>query len=235
MITKSEVIKTQEVVIKMVFLYQRKGKFSQNSANWQQKTRVFATILKIHPYKRKIVFEKLNHVCFVTWAVTNNPKIQVWGKSLACTNMEQVNFCCSLLVICAENQNYVTGNWGISKNLEKSKKKNKNCHSELFKNQRCFRGNQRCSEIFRKWTALKQTWKYSESELISAEWLWDVNPGCNETFWISVNTLPEHAFMWTLIYHLGWKCGFLGESGIKRHQGYVSTGSGVSLEPEIPV
>ena len=62
--------------------------------------------------------------------------------------------------------------------------------------QRCSRGNQRwnsavsapnlssenlrfqrCLEIFRWWTALKETWKCSESELISAECLWHVNPG----------------------------------------------------------
>ena len=49
--------------------------------------------------------------------------------------------------------------------------------SENFRFQRCSELNQRCSEIFRQWTALKQTWKYCESELISAECLWDVNPG----------------------------------------------------------
>ena len=49
--------------------------------------------------------------------------------------------------------------------------------SENFCFQRCTELNQRCSEIFSYWTALKQTWKYSESELISAECLWDVNPG----------------------------------------------------------
>ena len=79
-------------------------------------------------------------------------------------------------------------------------------YSKISAVQRCFKGNQRCSalnqrcfrenqrwnsavsalifssenfrsEIFRWWTALKQTWKYSESELISAECLWDINPG----------------------------------------------------------
>ena len=56
--------------------------------------------------------------------------------------------------------------------------------SENLRLQRCWELNQRCSEIFRLWTSLKQTWKYSESELISAECLWDVNPG------ITLNSSP---------------------------------------------
>ena len=35
-------------------------------------------ILEFHPYKLKNLFEKLNHICFVTWAVTVNRKIQVF-------------------------------------------------------------------------------------------------------------------------------------------------------------
>ena len=49
-------------------------------------------MLKFHPDKRKNVFEKLNHICFVTWAVTVNPKIQVCVISLACTKMEKLIF-----------------------------------------------------------------------------------------------------------------------------------------------
>ena len=37
----------------------------------------FEIIFKVHPTKRENVFEKLNFICFVTWAVTINPKIEV--------------------------------------------------------------------------------------------------------------------------------------------------------------
>ena len=86
MITYSEVLKTREVVIKMVLLYLKKGK---NSANWQQRLKFLGIILEFHPYERKNVFEKLNHICFVTWAVTVNPNIRVCVISLACTKMEK--------------------------------------------------------------------------------------------------------------------------------------------------
>ena len=60
------------------------------------KSQFFWKLLKIHPTQRKNVFEKLNNICFVTWAVIINPKIQVL-ISLHRKNIEQMNFWCSLL------------------------------------------------------------------------------------------------------------------------------------------
>ena len=67
-------------------------KKGRNSANWQQRLKFLGIILEFHPYKRKNVFEKLNHICFVTWALIVNPKIQVFVISLAGTKMEKYIF-----------------------------------------------------------------------------------------------------------------------------------------------
>ena len=53
------------------------------------------------------------NICFVTWAVTVNPKIQVCVISLACTKMEKSIFVAHFFFVnSAENQSYVPRNWG---------------------------------------------------------------------------------------------------------------------------
>ena len=48
--------------------------------------------LKIYLTKRKNAFEKLNHVNFVAWAVTENPNFRVLVVSLARKKIEHLNF-----------------------------------------------------------------------------------------------------------------------------------------------
>ena len=43
----------------------------------------FELILIFYPTKRENAFEKLNHICFVTWAVTENPNFGVFVVSLS--------------------------------------------------------------------------------------------------------------------------------------------------------
>ena len=54
----------------------------------------------------------------------------------------------------------------LEKFWKKSEKLTKKCHSELFKNQRCFRGNQRCSALNQPCFREKQTWNSAVSALI---------------------------------------------------------------------
>ena len=61
--------KTHGVIIKMAFLVFEKSKFPQYFEKRHQKLKFFEIILKIHPPKRENVFEKLNHLSFVNWAV----------------------------------------------------------------------------------------------------------------------------------------------------------------------
>ena len=145
----------------------------------------------VHSTKRGNVFEKLDHICFVNWTVTENIIFRVFVKSLARKKIETLNFCCSLLSArWAKNLNYAPQNWGTSnqkfsfwKHLFSALFQRKKSYSPLilvcenFCFQRCFDLNQGCSEIFRYLTALKRNWNYSESKLISAERLRVVNPG----------------------------------------------------------
>ena len=57
-------------------------------------TQLFEIILKIFLTKRKNAFEKLNHISFVTAAVTENPNFRVSTKSLARKNIEHLKFGC---------------------------------------------------------------------------------------------------------------------------------------------
>ena len=186
--TQSEVMKSLEVVIKLLFLVFKKYELPQYLVKWQQKLKFFEIILKVHPAKRENTFEKLNHISFITWA-----DFPVFVTSLSHQKIKHLIFCCSLLVAnLAEILNYARQNCCTSKIFEKKEKLTKNCHSEYVKNQHCIWGNQCCSALSQRcsavnqrclrdlwewWTTLKQSWNYFESELISAECLWDVNPG----------------------------------------------------------
>ena len=134
----------------------------------------FFLILKGNRTKRKNIFEKLNHICFVSWAVIINPKIQVFLTSLARKKIEQINF----FVIFFSQIGLKSRIMGLEiavleKDLEKMKNEPKIAMlilSKISAVQRCFRGNQRCSaqilsseiffqrcsEIFRQWTALNE-------------------------------------------------------------------------------
>ena len=102
--------------------------------------------------------------------------------------IEQINFCCPLLFPnWTENLNYVPQNWGTSKIFEKLKMQPKIVilnRSKISAVQGCCRGNQRysalnqhCFRHFKVMNSAETNLKYSESELISTECLWDVNPG----------------------------------------------------------
>ena len=50
---------------------------------YSEKLDFFEITFKIHPTKRENVFEKLNHISFITWAVTENPNFRVIAIRLA--------------------------------------------------------------------------------------------------------------------------------------------------------
>ena len=152
-------MKTLEVVSKMAFLVFKKCKFPRIFCKMPTKTQFSEIILKIYLTKRKNVFEKLNHINFVTWAVTENPYFRGLGISLTRKKIEHLNFRSSLnFANWAEVLKYVPQNWGTSKNFEKNGQWNKNFHSQSVKNQRCSSLFQRKSALFSPESALFQRW-----------------------------------------------------------------------------
>ena len=84
------------------------------------KTQFSEITLKIYLSKRENAFEKLNHISFVSWAVTENPNFRDFVISLARKKTEHLNLGCLLLFAnWAERLNYVPQNWGTSKNFQK--------------------------------------------------------------------------------------------------------------------
>ena len=68
-------MKTLEVVFEMAFLVFKKRKIPRIFCKMPAITQYFEMILKVYLIKRENVFGKLNHISFVTWAVTENPEI----------------------------------------------------------------------------------------------------------------------------------------------------------------
>ena len=89
-------MKTLEVVSKMAFLVFKKCKFPRIFCKIPAKTQFSEIILKIYLTNRKNAFEKVNHINFVTWAVTQNPNFQVlfnlWPVRRLNTLILAVNF-----------------------------------------------------------------------------------------------------------------------------------------------
>ena len=149
------------MVSKIAFLVLKKCKSPRIFCKIPARTQFFEIILKIYLTKRKNAFEKLNHINFVTWAVTENTNFRVFVISLAVKKIELQNFGSYLLFAnWAEVLNYVPENWGSSKHFEKVGKWSKIAilnpsksalilSSENFRFQRCSELNQLCSEIFR--------------------------------------------------------------------------------------
>ena len=73
--------------------YWKKCKFPHFLTQWQQKLKSFEIILKVNPTKLENAFENLNHIRYVTWVVTKNPKLQAWVSLLAHKETEQSNVC----------------------------------------------------------------------------------------------------------------------------------------------
>ena len=173
-------MKTIEVFIKMAFLLLKNLNFPQNSAKWQQKFKFSEIFLKFHPTKRE---SEKNHITFIPWAVTKDPKISRFVVTLAHQKIKQLSYFSSLLAAnCSENLNSVPSLWGTSKVFEKIEKLTKSCHSETVKKQLCFRGNQRCSILNQPCSRKKsapetplcfsddsELWNFSFSVLFRAE------------------------------------------------------------------
>ena len=163
----SEVLKTLEVVSKMAFLVFEKCKFPRIFCRIPARTQFSEIILKIYLTKRKNAFEKLNHINFVTWAVTENPNFRVLVISLAFKKIELLNYGSELLFAnCAEVVNYVPQNWGTSKNFEKVGKWSKIAilnPSKISAVHRCFRGNQCSSALNQRCFRENQRWNSADS------------------------------------------------------------------------
>ena len=69
-------MKTHEVVIKMAFLMVSKYDYPHYCAKWQQKRSFFELIMKTPPTNREIVFENVNHISFVNFAITENQNFE---------------------------------------------------------------------------------------------------------------------------------------------------------------
>ena len=87
-------MKTHEQVSKMAFIVFKKCKCPRLFSKMPTKTQFSEIILKIYLTKRENAFEKLNHISFVTWAVTENPNFRVCVKVLARKKIDNLNFGC---------------------------------------------------------------------------------------------------------------------------------------------
>ena len=129
----------------MAFLEFKKGENPQFSSNWQQKLKPLQIFLKIRHTKQKNVFENLNRISFVTWAVPKNSKKVVFCFIFVRQKVKQIKFCRSVLTNWAGNENEKP--WKLGTNIIQKSKVFKICHSEYVINQLWFRGSQRCSVL----------------------------------------------------------------------------------------
>ena len=114
------------------------------------------------------LFEKLNRSYLSS---NRKPRLSLFVVSLALKKNKQLTFYCSVLFVSwGENFNNVSQNWGTSENFEKIE--------ILPKTVILFSAVWEEFRAVHRFSALKQTWNYSESNLMSVEWLWDVNLGC---------------------------------------------------------
>ena len=87
-------METLQVVIKMLSSFSKNVNFVQVSAkqNDSKNSKFSELILKFHPTESEKVSQNLNHISFVTWAVTKAP--QIWLViSLARQMISQLNIC----------------------------------------------------------------------------------------------------------------------------------------------
>ena len=188
--TSSEVMKTHEVINKMEFRVFKKCNFLSIICEVTAKTRFLKIISRIHETKRENVFEKLNHISFNTWALTETqifmffsvgPQEDWTTKFLSFTCFCKVGW---RFELCASKLKYLTNfrkklktyraivilNLSKISAVELLFRGNQRCWAL---NQHCLRETQRCSALilgsenfrFQRFSELKQTWNYSESEL----------------------------------------------------------------------
>ena len=118
-----------------VFTY---WKFPQICCKKSAKTQNFEITRKIHPIKRENVSENFNHMNLVPRAVTKNPIIRVNIISSARKEIEQLNYCCSLLFASlVEILRNVPQRWGIFESFKNLQKWNRTFHSEFGKDSHC--------------------------------------------------------------------------------------------------
>ena len=96
------------------------------------KTQFFETFSEIHPTKRENVFESLNYISSVTWAVSENPNFRIFVISFAGKHVENLKFCCSFLFEnCADSMIYVPQKRGTSKNSKEKLEENQNLSARI--------------------------------------------------------------------------------------------------------
>ena len=126
----------------------------------------FEIVLKVLPTKRKDALEKLNHISFFTWAVTENTNFWVFLIYLECKNIEQLNFFghfvsqigLKIWKICIKTKvllKILKKNWLIDQNSVKNQRL-----SDLFQNK---------SALFSSESAVFQRQISAETGLFSAD------------------------------------------------------------------
>ena len=158
-------MKALEVVIKMAFIVFKKCKFPRIFCKTPEKIQFSEITLTIYMTKRENAFEKLNHISFVSWAVTENPNFRDFVISLdrkkTITWILVVYFFfqigLKIWINCLKTE--------VLPKVSKKWKWIKNYHSESTKNQLCSSLFQRKyalfipeSALFQRKSALIQRW-----------------------------------------------------------------------------
>ena len=172
-----------------------KFKFYQFSAELQWKLEFSATILKIHFTERVNVLENLNHISILNWVASKKLKNFSLCYTLSLSKARTTKLCSSFrFIIWPEKQNSVTRNWGILKYFEKKWKLSWEMPSWIHEKSALFTTVSEYISVERALILL--LWQIvvfsisadqrlssnvqrsirTETSLLGAEILWDLNP-----------------------------------------------------------